>query len=228
MTPVLGSLPDGSRGFDCNTTVTPMVAGNFAAAGYRFAVRYVRRVRRHAFDLTSGEILTILEAGLGLMVVQHVANEGWVPTPERGSNYGAVAAAEARSIGVPQGISLWCDLEGVQLETPADDVISYCNNWHREVLEAGYRPGLYVGWHPGLDAVQLYRKLRFDAYWSAYNLGRDNYPIRRGVQMRQFPYPPAGSRVPGVSFQYDVNVIHADALGGTPTLFLPTRTETSI
>lgn len=220
MSPSIGSLPDGARGFDANQRITPGVANAFAAHGYQFAVRYVRRSTPHSFDLTSQEIVTLLDAGLGVMIVQHVAADGWIPTAEKGSNYGTIAATEARASGMPVGVSLWCDLEGVQPGVPADDVIAYCNNWHSQVLDAGYRPGLYVGWHAGLNAVQLYRKLKFDSYWSGYNLDADNYPARRGVQMRQFAAK-ASDRPAGVGTAFDVDVIHTDALGGTPSLLLP-------
>lgn len=216
----LGTLPDGTKGFDANVRITAPIARLFHDAGYRFAVRYVRRATAHSFDLTAHERLDLLHAGLGLMVVQHVAPPGWKPDGALGASYGAIAAQETRGTGVPEGVTLWCDLEGVSPHAAALDVIAFCNQWYSAVHAAGYEPGLYVGDSPGLNAEQLYRRLRFKRYWAAYNLNKDNYPAVRGVQMRQRAVRVA-DRVNGCSFEFDVDVIRADALGGTPVLALP-------
>lgn len=220
MIPIVGHLPNGIRGFDANTRITAPLAKAMHDHGYRFAVRYVRRVQPHSFDLTAAEIVTLLNAGLGVMVVQHVANDGWVPTAMNGSNYGLIAAAETKAIGVPPQVHLWCDLEGVRPGVPAQDVIAFCNAWHDEVEASGYRPGLYVGWHPGLTGQQLYRDLRFKSYWGAYNIDRASMPAPRGLMMRQYEVC-AADQVPGIHLDFDVNVIHADAMGDTPSLLLP-------
>ena len=217
----IGSLPPGSRGIDCNAHVSPAIAGKFRDAGYRFVMRYVRRAQPNSFDLTTGEVLGILNAGLGLGVVQHVAKPGWMPSASLGAQYGAVAAEEASAVGIPHGATLWCDLEEVDSAADASAVIGFCNSWYSRVLSIGYEPGLYVGYGAGLSADALYRKLRFTRYWSSYNLPRDSYPAVRGVCMPQLPYPPESKRVPEVPFQYDENLIVGDALGGFPTFLLP-------
>jgi hypothetical protein len=76
---------------------------------------------------------------------------------------------------------------------------------------------LYVGYHAGLSATQLYRALRFTHYWSAYNLNADEFPAVRGVQMRQ-AIAGRGDTVPGVNLDFQVDRIRADNLGGSPTL----------
>ena len=58
-------------------------------------VRYVRRKDQHAYDLTHAEAAGLLDAGIGLMIVQHVAPEGWTPTIKDGASYGSTAAAES-------------------------------------------------------------------------------------------------------------------------------------
>src|SRR3989441_2765767 len=89
--------------------------------------------------------------------------------------------------------------------------------WHAAVAGAGYVPGLYVGFHCGLDATQLYRALRFSHYWGAYNLNADEMPIVRGLQMKQSLCKPPDA-VPGHTFEFQVDTVRADALGGHPTL----------
>src|SRR5437879_851858 len=187
-------------------------------SGARFCVRYVRRQTVHDFDLTADEADGLIGAGLGLMVVQHVESEtAWTPTAAKGAANGDVAATEAQQIGIPPGGMVWCDLEGVTVGTPAAQVIDYCNRWHAAVAGAGYVPGLYVGFHCGLDATQLYRALRFSHYWGAYNLNADEMPIVRGLQMKQSLCKPPDA-VPGHTFEFQVDTVRADALGGHPTL----------
>jgi hypothetical protein len=218
----IGPLPDSARGFDANQVITREHARAAFQAGYQFAVRYVRRRPFNPQDLTAGEVVTLLDAGLGLMIVQHVAAENrWIPAATLGTAYGATAASECQKVGIPAGVTVWCDLEGVAPGTTAPAVIAYCNNWHAEVAAADYQPGLYVGWHCGLSAVQLYRNLRFSRYWSGYNLDADKMPAVRGVCMRQFTAKES-DLINGFTTQtMDVDVIHADAAGGTPSLLLP-------
>lgn len=217
----VGYLPPGSKGFDCNARVTPAVAGKFRDAGYRFVMRYVRRAQQNSFDLTAGEVLGILDAGIGVGIVQHVGKPGWMPTATLGAQYGEVAAMEAQAAGVPHGVTLWCDLEEVDPRADVRSVIGYCNAWYSRVLSIGYVPGLYVGYRSGLSAHDLYWKLRFALFWRAYNLDTDKVPLVRGVCMRQLPYPPPSNRVPDVPFQYDEDVIVGDQLGGSPKFLLP-------
>jgi hypothetical protein len=218
----IGHLPDGARGFDANQHISAGMARAAVSWGYQFAVRYVRRAPVNPQDFTAGELATLLEAGLGVMAVQHVADENhWRPTPTLGAAYGTVAASECQKIGLPRGVTVWCDLEGVAPGTTTADVIAYCNQWHDRVAEGGFEPGLYVGWHAGLTGQELYQRLRFARYWSGYNLDLDKQPVVRGVCMRQFTAKPAGL-IPGLTVQtMDVDVLRADALGGRPTLVLP-------
>jgi Domain of unknown function (DUF1906) len=215
------TAPTNTRGFDADATIKPNVAAAFLDHGYRFCIRYVRRQKVHAFDLSTNEAAGILDAGLGLMLVQHVESEtAWTPTGEKGAANGAVAASEADRIGVPSGVTLWCDLEGVAVGTPAQDVIDYCNEWHSAAAGGGYVPGLYVGFHAGLNPTQLYRSLRFTHYWGAYNLNADEAPAVRGLQMKQAAAKPV-DKPPGVKLAFQTDRIRADALGGCPTLLGP-------
>jgi hypothetical protein len=212
------TAPNGLRGFDTAKKLSRTVAGAFFAQGYRYCVRYVRRDKPHADDLTSAEAKGLLAVGLGLMVVQYVeSEESWTPTAEKGQANGATAALEAGEVGVPSGVTLWCDLEGVASKTPSQQTIDYCNEWHSAVAAEGYVPGLYVGWHSGLTPTQLYKSLRFTHYWAAYNLNADEVPIVRGVQMKQ-SVRRASDAVPGVSFEYQTDRVRSDNLGGRPTL----------
>ena len=212
------TAPTGLKGFDADTVVDGKNAQKFYAAGYRFAVRYVRRSKNHDYDLTKKEARDILSAGLGLMIVQHVAPEGWSPSGRSGKLYGTTAAQEADAIGIPPGVTVWCDLEGVAANARSADVIKYANEWHKAVATAGYLPGLYVGWRAGLSSRQLHDDLRFTHYWSGYNLSADRFPAVRGVQMKQRPAKQADLISGFTSESFDVDEIQTDQLGGRPTL----------
>ena len=216
---MIGTLPAGTKGFDCNTTVSQATARKFYDAGYRFVVRYVPRVVRASYDISAPELVDILLGGLAVMLVQHVANPRWKATMDLGTAYGRVAAQEARAAGYPRGCTLWCDLE--EASGTHQDVIDYCNAWYDQVVAAGYEPGLYVGYGCVLSADELYKKLRFRRYWSAYNLDADRVPAVRGVQLRQLEYPAPVRRVPGILFEYDEDIIKADRFGDTPILLIP-------
>lgn len=209
---------DGVRGFDTAETVTPNAIAAFRSHGYRFCIRYLRRDKPHASALSAQEAKHLLLAGIGLMLVQYVESDtAWIPGAVKGTRNGGVASTEAAKLGVPSGVTVWCDLEGVKPGTPAQKVIDYCNHWHAAVGAAGYVPGLYVGYHAGLGPNQLYRALRFTHYWAAYNLNSDQYPAVRGVQMKQSRRRQTDS-VPDSGIDFQVDRIGTDALGSRPTL----------
>jgi hypothetical protein len=207
----------GLKGFDTNTALRANTARSFYERGYSFALRYVPRVIHHDNDITSEEVGIIRAAGLGLMIVQHVEPNAWTPTSEKGTAYGEMAASSCAVIGYPPGCTVWLDLEGVAANVPASDVIAYGNRWHDTVRAHGYQPGIYVGWHCGLTPDQLYWRLKFRAYWSAYNLDANEFPRVRGVQMRQREVR-SGDVPLGVGIAFDVNLVTGDALGGFPVM----------
>jgi hypothetical protein len=200
-------------GFDCNTPLNAAQAAAFKAQGMEFVVRYVPRTPALIpGNLTAAEIEIILSAGLALMAVQHVAMPGWEPGAALGTNYGAYAASYAKTIGLPPGINLWCDLEEVAASSTTQQVIDYCAAWFTAVSEAGYIPGLYCGWNIILTAQQIY-DLPFKHYWKAYNY--DNGVATRGFQLIQEPQ----LRLNGVV--YDPNKCQADELGDLPVWLSP-------
>ena len=99
------------------------------------------------------------------MVVQHVLEPGWSPSASLGSTYGSNAASNSKTLGLPAGVNVWCDLEGVDSATELNSVVSYCNNWFDAVAQEGYTPGLYVGYSSILNGEQLYNDLKFQHYW---------------------------------------------------------------
>jgi hypothetical protein len=219
--PSAKAIPAGTLGFDCNNPLDAEGAVAFYEHGYRFAVRYVRRELARTTDLSAAEIQRLHDAGLAVGVVQHVESESsWVPSTDKGNEYGVNAAAACGLIGIPQGVVIWCDLEGVAKGTPAATVLAHCNAWFDAVAGQGYVPGIYVGWRCGLTPDQLYRGLKFSHYWGAYNLNADEEPSVRGIQMKQ--HAALRKDVPSrVGFPIDTDSVKADKLGGLPTMYAP-------
>ena len=173
----------GLSGFDANQVLTANDAQALKNAGYDFCIRYIPRTANlQNGNLTNREAADILNAGLALMAVQHVAMPGWAPNTSLGTAYGSYAATYAQQVGLPAGINIWCDLEGVATGTPAADVIAYCQAWYVEVRTAGYVPGIYVGYDTMLTPQQLYNDLSFQHYWRAYN---GPQVATRGFQLMQ-------------------------------------------
>jgi hypothetical protein len=206
------AAPAGVKGFDANVTITSEQADAFWSDGFRFALRYVGRTQMASHDLTADEAAMLLSKGFGLMPVQHVEGGEWLATGALGTEYGANAAKFSQQIGFPPGVNVWLDLESVSTKCAASDVIAYCNNWYAQVAAAGYVPGVYLGWQPGLTGSQLYSSLKFQHYWAAYNVDGVSSPRPRGYQLVQSSGPGmVGSLDTSV---YDEDTTHVDGKGG--------------
>jgi nucleotide-binding universal stress UspA family protein len=222
---IISPLPIGTLGFDSNVPITAAIAKLYVARGYRFCIRYVSRddgLRQYnslhgTADISSSEANNILNAGMALMIVQHVPKAGWAPNPSIGRTWGEKAAAYASEAGYKEGCNLWLDLEEVAAGTPAQTIIDYCNAWFNEVINAGYVPGLYVGVNPGLDSDALFYNLRCKHYWRA---GSRDVPdvSHRGYQIFQQIHNA------GLANEFDSDVIKADQLGGLPLAMLNANT----
>jgi hypothetical protein len=211
----------GAIGFDIATAISKAEAQAYRAKGYAFCIRYVSRTdssrarnQTHGTpDLSSSEAQAILDGGLALMVVQHVAGTGWTPSLPLGQDYGAKAAQFAGAADVPPGVNLWLDLEDIPPGTPANDIVHYCNAWFGEVAGAGYVAGVYVGFNVWLSPEQLFLNLKTRHYWRAAG----NIPdiAHRGYQLFQHVLNP------GKPDEFDKDVAMPDRLGGTALWLQP-------
>lgn len=154
-------VPPPLKGFDTDTRLTQVFLNRIANQNFAFCLRYLSRTEVEApGDLSPKEAQLILANGLALMPVQHAPpfqkpEAGWRPTQELGAKYGASAASNAHTVGVPPGVSVWMDLEAVDPGATPQDVIAYCKAWYAAVAAQGYLPGIYVGYDCGLSGEQL-------------------------------------------------------------------------
>jgi len=169
-------------GFDCDAVLSAALARQFFSQGYRFCLRYLAHAQA-SLNLSAQEAADILNSGLALMPVQHVRATGWSPDQALGQQDGQEVVSIAQTIGFPDGVNVWCDLEEVNPSAKAHDVFDYCRAWHRTVGAAGYSPGLYVGARTLLTGQQLF-DLPFQHYWRSPSSVPD-IPSR-GYQLIQF------------------------------------------
>lgn len=203
----------GLQGIDTDEKVNATKAKALAKAGISFVLRYLSRSEKPpSTDLTKNEADIILDSGLALMAVQHVKAGTWTPTEELGKTYGINAAAHASLCGLPAGTSVWLDLEEVEDDTDAGDVVAYCNAWFAQVKAAGYTTGIYIGSNCGLSGDDLYHKLTTERYWKSGSKVVD-IPFR-GYCMKQTVKK--GDKLGGVKMCRDET--SADAFGATPML----------
>ena len=134
------AAPPGVHGFDANSVLNRRICEVAKARGFEFCIRYVSRQDvQPVGDLSDAEANVILDGGLALMVVQHVAPE-LVTVASAGDQErkecGQACAAD-RFSGRRQRLA---DLEGAKTSTPQETMIAYCNAWFAEVEGAGLFP----------------------------------------------------------------------------------------
>jgi Rv2525c-like, glycoside hydrolase-like domain len=200
----------GLIGFDETDQLNTVRARQYFNQGYRYCIRYIshdRTMPSSFVDLTEDEAQAILDAGMALTVVQHPLKPGWTPSGNLGQSFGNNAAAYAGDAGLPRGVNVFLDLEGVQNGTPSQDVIDFCNAWFAEVEAVGYVGGVYIGADPGLTGDQLYWNLKTKHYWKGGSSAQAGVPDdipHRGYQMIQY------IENPDTPQEFDRNVTKTD------------------
>lgn len=193
----------GARGFDSwsfSSSGTMLQADAMRAAGMEFFVGYLGAV-------TPERLGHVLSAGMAFM-----------PVTFGGAYDGGKAVAQVEALGLPQGVTVWLDLEGEAAMNPTDDqLIAKVNAWASAVDSAGYEPGLYVGSPQPFSSDELW-SLKVRRYWNALSSERDREgrlaEPRCGWAMYQM-YPSVAWR--GTGILVDVDVISADYLKRLPT-----------
>ncbi len=89
-------------GFDCDRTVSAVLAQQLYEQGYKFCLRYLSRGPNL---LTTGR---------------------WSPTEALGQDDGQGRSRECQKYRFPGGVNVRCDLEEVSKSAQPQDVIDYC------------------------------------------------------------------------------------------------------
>lgn len=225
--PKIEMVPVGALLIDCNTKLTAASAKAVAGAvdsygrslGIRGVIRYVSIGEPDPNDLDYEEVAAILGGGLSLMAVQHAHGAGWMPDGIRGGNDGLHAGTNAMKAGCMPGMTMWCDLEGVNAAATVEITAAWANAWWSSVKTVGYDRGLYVGSESVLNAQQLYSLLAFRSYWSSFSSVPT--PAHRGFQMFQIWGGDARASGTVANIPVDFNICGRDRLGGGPNWMSP-------
>ena len=211
----------GALGFD---TIAQLSAEQYVAMralGFRFRWGYLG-------DLHTAEIDLSISAGVGIMVVQHARANGWQPTGAKGAEDGARAVRDAEVAGLPNTLSLWCDLESPATSATAFDIAMYSAAWCKAIHEDGRPAKVYVGYALPCGAQDLW-ELPFTGY--AKSFSDVPAPAHRGFQMMQlfasypkgeclvreaFPTAPASV----ANLLIDIDVTQLDYLGARPQMLV--------
>lgn len=176
-------------GVDTILTLTKQSAISLVGKGCAFRGGYIEQI-------TAQELADQLSVGLAFAPISFAMHLD-----------GAPAVQHLRDLAIPNGVTVWCDVEGLNLE--ANDVVARVNNWAASLQSAGFEAGMYVGSGCPLTATQL-SALAVTRYW--HSCSRALEPTR-GYCMRQLR--PNDVLVAGV--KVDVDVVDVDYQGDVPT-----------
>lgn len=210
----------GASGVYVDGKLDSATAQAFAGQGHVFVLRKLSWSDPAPSDaFNSLEANDILQAGLALMPVQATPPEAWLPagaaSAELGARDGKRAAALARWIGFPAGVSVWLQLGPHGTGATPQAMLNYCNAWHDAVAHAGYAPGLGLadGGLPGDETC--YAPLRFQQYWGGGACLRGG--PRSGACL--VPAIDGAGQQSGVVYRWQF--IEADRNGNTPRWLAP-------
>jgi len=191
---------------DTDVKLSTELVQQIRAAGYLGVARYVPLPNNSpAGDIDAKELASILDGGLGLLLVQHVRKPGWNPGAHSGDADAHMALEFARASGYMPSGHIFLDLEGIAGTGP--DTKAFAEAWAAVIAAGGYSAGCYVGYDVPLNAQELYDLHTINSYWS------DAGPravARRGFAIKQHPE----IKIAGVAF--DPDTIQVDGCGDTP------------
>jgi glycoside hydrolase-like protein len=192
---------------DTDIRLNPVVLGQVEAAGYAGVARYVPLPGDGAAnDIRADELGAVMEAGLGLLLVQHVRFPHWDPAMHSGGTDARVAVQFAMEVGYLAGAHIFLDLEGIVPGT-GTATKAFAEAWAATVVGAGYRAGCYVGFDVPLTPQELFDLHDINSYWS--DAGPRNVAVR-GFAIKQHPQ----IQIAGVNF--DPDTVQPDLKGETP------------
>jgi hypothetical protein len=133
---------------------------------------------QQAMDLRADGV-EVLVGYLGVItddILGHALDAGlaFMPVTLAGAWDGASAVARCKGLGLPAGITVWCDLEGDHAFVAGAGVIPKLAAWAQAIAAAGYMPGLYVGVPQPLTSEELF-SLPFVRYWRGQGSIRDRH-----------------------------------------------------
>jgi hypothetical protein len=198
----------GARGVDSlpfSNGGTCEQAKKLAASGLEFFVGYLGAMNKARLGY-------ILDAGLAFMPVTFAGEY---------KDGAADELAQLKALGIPPGVTVWLDLEGIDAwNTPVDKLTALINAWARDIKAAGYMPGLYVGAPQPLTGKQLF-SLGVQRYWLGIGRcvgrdGKDAYPDCGWCMRQDWHNQGTGMLWKNTGVFVDTNSIQCDHKGRLP------------
>ncbi len=212
----LVTLPVGAVGFDILQPLTPTILAALndfkipdTQTGFAFYARYLE-------NTTPQELAAILDTGRGVVLVGESRANGWIPSAGAGSADGMREVSRARTLLVPDGTQLWCDLEEPsQYSTPAmlsDYAGAQCDIINR----SHFVPSAYIGSGLNASSSELYQ-LPYKGYWHSLSEVQ-NVAVVGTMMLQLFPTVtlPLSTGPLGV----DINIVQQDKHGRLPTMIV--------
>ena len=150
----------GDRFTDSVTLITPALAAALKAEGFDGVSQYL------GGGVTAQSVQAITNAGLGFLPVTFADRFD-----------GEQTVAECHALGLPDGVTVFLDVEGIGPSITAAQLMMKIADWAHPVADANYIPSMYVGWKALLTSAELYA-LPVYRYWKAFSriLDRNGQP----------------------------------------------------
>ncbi len=190
-----------------------------ALAGYRGCFRYIPTADGGGPTIQLAELQAALSvkcpdgSPFGIQFVQYSRSSGL--SASTGQADGAAAAAYVKSLGVPNTVCVWQDLDVGQQA----DCIAYSNASYAAMVAtylASSAPGCYC--EPGypLTAEQRYSLLNLHRYWATAANDPNRFVTNRSVQVIQLWESGKGEFSPIPGLVIDADAIQSDYFGSFP------------
>ena len=180
-----------SLGFDTSVYPQKECRDFLKDAGYEFVVRYVNRTfgvkdkpdSIWPVSLSKQELDELISEKRIVSIVQFAPHKT-MPSFDAGKSAGNAAWRNCKELDIPEGVTVWCDLEWEVGDLNPSDVLDYANAWSSEVSENGYSVGMYIGPNIACSGSQLYYDVQLaNHYWKSASIVP--WVEKRGFQMVQ-------------------------------------------
>jgi hypothetical protein len=140
---------------DTNTKLSASEAKALRACGVAAVCRYGPLPNNGAGgDLDATEIASITGEGIVVWIIQHPRDPKWnTLSAATGAADAAHILAHCQAIGYAPGATVGLDMEGVK--DPGPSAAAHAKAWVQALLAAGYRALVYIGYCPGMVAMDL-------------------------------------------------------------------------
>lgn len=168
---------------------------------------------RYLENLTPEELSGIVGRGYGALLIGESRPNGYIPTAVSGGADGLREVTRMRALGIPEGATVVCDLEG--MGGTGQDTILYADAYASCVQAAKGSCMAYVGDGVPLSPAQLYA-LPTTLYWHSLSnvqqVATCDYCAIQGYPTQKLYLPG------GIVIEADVSFIYRDKKGRAPKM----------